>query len=417
MPDTARPVPIVTPLSEVRAVRPAEVCPDVLPAAAPLYPSVLPVVVARPDAPEVLPVRRGPGYFVVRLALGFFRACVAIFGAVVLTFGLAVLAAVPVVQFLSLGYLLESAGRIARTGRLRDGFIGLRRAAVVGLLVVGFVLVMLPSWFVAGAAESAELIDPGGPAARGWRVGHIILTLLTLLFVVAVLTGLLALHVYLRGGRRQCGGYYAAARDAVWDFVTGLRLPYYFWLGLRGFVGALVWIAPPVTLLAVGRQAPLLGWLGALLFGIVLMYLPFLQTRFAAEGRFRAFFQLRAVRAEFRRAPWLFALTLYTTLLFALPLYLLKIEVVPRDAAWMESLVFMVFIFPARLLTGWACGRARHRPRPRHWFFRWTGRLSMIPAAMFYVLIVYFTQFISWYGIWSLYEQHAFLLPVPFLAM
>jgi hypothetical protein len=41
----------------------------------------------------------------------------------------------------------------------------------------------------------------------------------------------------------------------------------------------------------------------------------------------------------------------------------------------------------------------------------------MIPVAAFYVLIVYFTQFISWYGIWSLYEQHAFLLPVPFFSM
>ena len=35
------------------------------------------------------------------------------------------------------------------------------------------------------------------------------------------------------------GGYYVEARDAVWDFVTGLRLPYYWWLGFRGFVGGL----------------------------------------------------------------------------------------------------------------------------------------------------------------------------------
>jgi hypothetical protein len=30
-------------------------------------------------------------------------------------------------------------------------------------------------------------------------------------------------------------------------------------------------------------------------------------------------------------------------------------------------------------------------------------------------VIVYFTQFTSWHGVASLYEQHAFLLPVPFL--
>jgi hypothetical protein len=35
-------------------------------------------------------------------------------------------------------------------------------------------------------------------------------------------------------------------------------------------------------------------------------------------------------------------------------------------------------------------------------------------VAGFYVLIVFFTQFTSWTGVWSLYEQHAFLVPVPF---
>ena len=39
----------------------------------------------------------------------------------------------------------------------------------------------------------------------------------------------------------------------------------------------------------------------------------------------------------------------------------------------------------------------------------------MLPVVGFYVLIVFFTQYTAWYGKWSLYEQHAFLLPVPFL--
>ncbi len=41
----------------------------------------------------------------------------------------------------------------------------------------------------------------------------------------------------------------------------------------------------------------------------------------------------------------------------------------------------------------------------------------MLPVAAFYALIVFFTRYSSWYGIWSLYEQHAFLVPVPFLSM
>jgi hypothetical protein len=169
--------------------------------------------------------------------------------------------------------------------------------------------------------------------------------------------------------------------------------------------------APPLVL------APLVGWAGALLLMAVIAYLPFLQARMAEKGRFLAAFDVLDVRAAYRHAPWIFALSFVLTLLSAVPLYLLKIETVPREAAWLPSLVFMAFIFPARLLTGWALACANHRPQPAHWFFRWTGRLPVVPAVLFYVLIVYFSQFTSWNGVWSLYEQHAFLLPVPFFGM
>ena len=52
-----------------------------------------------------------------------------IFGTATLIVGLSVLATIPVVQLLSLGYLLEVSGRVARVGRLRAGFVGVRRAA------------------------------------------------------------------------------------------------------------------------------------------------------------------------------------------------------------------------------------------------------------------------------------------------
>jgi hypothetical protein len=222
-------------------------------------------------------------------------------------------------------------------------------------------------------------------------------------------------------GRLVRGGFYADARDRVWDFVMGLRLPHYFWLGVRGFGVALAWLVIPVSFLALGHSrlpgAPLLGFFGAALLAVVLLYLPFLQLRVAAAGRVGAGFNVFAVRDGFRRAPWAFAFAVVVTLLFALPLYLLKIEIVPREAAWLPGLVFMAFIYPARLLTGWAMGRAARRAEPRHWFFRWTGRLPLLPAAGFYVLVVFFTQYTSWNGVWSLYEQHAFLVPVPFFAM
>ena len=99
----------------------------------------------------------------------------------------------------------------------------------------------------------------------------------------------------------------------------------------------------------------------------------------------------------------------------AIPLYLLKIEMVPREAAWLPSLLFVGFLFPARLACGWAYARGAPARTARHWVWRGMGRLGMVPDRRLYVLIVFLAQYTSWGGVWSLYEQHAFLLPVPFL--
>ena len=367
-------------------------------------------------------------HFLIRC---FYAVCTAfewLFGLACLFVGLAVLAALPLLQFLSLGYLLEAGGRVARSGRLRDGFIGVRLAARLGGVVAGCWPFLLPVRFVSDMARAAEIINPGGRTAANWRTALLGLIGLTFLHLVCACARGGKLRYFLWpfnfvwvARRLVRGGYYTEARDAVWDMVTALRLPYYFWLGFRGFVGAFAWLLLPVTLLAVGHApfpaAPLFGFLGALMLAIVLMYLPFLQMRLAATNRLREVFNLRAVRADFARAPVAFAFSFVITLLFALPLYLLKIEIVPREAAWLPSLVFIAFIFPARLLTGWALGRAKRREKPRHWFFRWTARVPLLPAALFYVLIVFFTQYTSWNGAWSLYEQHAFLLPVPFFGV
>ncbi|MFT7643128.1 MAG: hypothetical protein ACI9G1_004893, partial [Pirellulaceae bacterium] len=130
-----------------------------------------------------------------------------------------------------------------------------------------------------------------------------------------------------------------------------------------------------------------------------------------------AMFELREVRAKFRKAPLAFLFALFVTLLFAIPLYLLKIELTPREVVFIPSIVFIAFIFPARLLTGWAYGRAKKRTEPRFFVSRWAARLATLPIVGAFVFIVYFTKYISWNGAWSLFEQHAFLVPVPFLGM
>jgi hypothetical protein len=218
------------------------------------------------------------------------------------------------------------------------------------------------------------------------------------------------------------GRMYAEVRDAVWDFVVSLQLPQYFWLGLRGFVGALAWLLLPSLMLMAGTSGGgpvtiLIGYLGALAMAFVLLYLPFLQTHLACQNRFAAIFEIREVRSQFRRAPIAYWFALAITLLFALPLYLLKIEPPPRELWWTLTIFFVLFIYPARLLTGWAVGRALHHSRPRFFLFRWLARTAAVPVVLFYVFILFFTQYTSFVGPASILEQHAFLVPVPFLSL
>src|SRR6516162_3382101 len=97
---------------------------------------------AQAEAPVGLAPRPSP--LASCLWSGLKSACEWFFGAATLIVGLSVLAAIPLLQFMSLGYLLEACGRVASTGRLREGFIGVRQAARVGGMALGTWLVLLP---------------------------------------------------------------------------------------------------------------------------------------------------------------------------------------------------------------------------------------------------------------------------------
>jgi hypothetical protein len=386
-------------------------------------PSELPIAeeVSEPGNPEFVPVvypRRG----LVRRGIVRVGSVINwLFGLTSLWIGLAVLASVPLFNFLTLGYLLEASGRVARSGRLRDGFIGVRTAARFGGIAVGGFLFWLPLYGMSYMAERAQIIDTTGRIAWKWETWLIVLTVLYVLHVVATC---------LRDGRLRSffwplnslwllrrsfnENVLKTARDTLWNNLAALHLPYYFWLGVRGFVGAFLWLIVPLALLGQGHRVIALGVLGGFLLGLVVLYLPFLQTRFARDNHLRAFIQLRAVRRDFRCAPIAFAIALTIHLAFAIPLYVLKIEVIPRDLMYLEGLIFIAFIFPARLLDGWAYSRATRRNCPCYWLFRWASRLSVLPVIAAYVLAVFASQHLGWYGVSSLFEQHAFLLPTPF---
>jgi len=355
-----------------------------------------------------------------------------LFGLASLLVGLALMATIPVLQLLSLGYLLEAGGRVARSGRLRDGLIGFSQARRLGSIVAGTWISFLPVRFISSMWYSAQLVDPTSDKTLNWRIA---------LCVVTVVVALHVVWAWNRGGRlrhflwpapvrfvRWMGGrgQYSAARDALWQFVGSLHLPYLFWLGWRGFLGAMIWLTVPI-LLFIGATtleagpAMISGLLGSLTLGLVVLHLPFLQLRFAASGNWKDLFRWRNVVRGFFRAPLAAWAALFLTLLFALPLYLLKIELTPREVALLPSLVFVVFMLPARLITGWAVYRCS-RPRTDRW--KWlrrglcgTSMLAAIPVIGFYLVAVFLTRYTSWYGVWSMFEQHAFLVPVPFLGM
>ena len=297
--------------------------------------------------------------FVGKLARGIGWVAEGVFGLISLVLGLSILAALPVAQFLSLGYFLESSARVARSGRLRDGLIGVRPAARVGGMVMGTSLSLLPLWLAGSPGDSAELIDPGGPVARGCanRV-----TRCDLAHALAHCHGacsrrpaapfLLAVrHAILAGSQGEAGGVLRQGTRRV----LGLRglvaaaalLP--AWTdGIRGDAGMADLAGEPDR-----RQRPLStpGFRGRLPAGPRGTVDSVPSGAYAVEGRLPACIPPRRARPAFAEPPGHSPSRLLILVVASVPLYLLKIEMIPREAAWLPSLVFVIF-WP-RLIFWW----------------------------------------------------------------
>lgn len=342
---------------------------------------------------------------------------------------LAVLSAIPILQLIALGYLLEVSGRIARSGRLRDGLFLLDQAGRIGAAIVAVILLSLPIRLTAAWAQAAQLVNPAGTAPLVLRIVGTLLVLL-----IAAHIG----SVWFRGGRlrsyfrprpiqffRQIWrpANWLEARDRLWDFAASMQLRQLFWLGTRGMVATLLWLLIPAAILIGTTRdgqtglAAIVGALGLIAMAIVLLYLPFLQARFAAQNRWRAMFEVGPIRSAFRASPCFFWLGLTVTLVFAVPLYLLKIEATPQEVVWLPCIVMVAFMLPARLFTGLAVGRGERRtPGGTRWhkLLRISCRLLCVPIVFGYLGIVFLSAFTSWDGLATWFQQHALLVPVPF---
>lgn len=340
---------------------------------------------------------------------------------------LSVLAAIPVANFLALGYMLEGEGRVVRSGRLRDGVPLLGGLPRLGAVVFGTWASLLVVRAVATLAVDAALVDPDGAAASRWAVARLVVAPLVGLHIALAWRAGGSLSAFLRPLRnaRYChacwreGTLWSGAADGIAAVIRGIRPLRLFVLGVGGFLGAFVWLVVPTLLFSRLRDtqhpgAALVTIAGGVLLLAVLSHVPLMQARFAAEGRMAAFHEVAAARAVLRRGPLLVPVALVLLYGLSLPLSLLKVIATPRDAVWLLTPIFVATIFPARLALGWAIARAGRQPRPRWIGFRLLGMALLTAALTVYLFLLFFTPAIDALGRRVLLDHHALLLPTPF---
>lgn len=444
------------------------------------------VVEARSDAVQTIDVEVVEKRSWPFQILGFFSWAISrTFGVASAIFFLALMASIPLLQFISLGYLFEVVGRVGRSGKFRDGFVDLAKAAKLGRIVLGTWLCLWPIRIVTIMWYNAWLIDPTSSQTtlmRALQIGLIVLIVphvlaawfcggrlrhffwplvapfsiaiwfaRKLIGVPAVKESLGSLTNWAAPGLVEDianvkpiddwflpavlvknllnGTLFTGARDRVWDYLKHLRLPYYFMLGLKGFAGSLLWLFGP-TMLLIGSTmlissnelstdeltgfSFLLALLALMICSVVFAVLPALQAHFATQRRFGCFFEFGAAWRVVRGAPFMYLMAVTMMFVLAVPLFLFDIERIPAELIWTLVVVFMVLIWPGKILLGWAYGKGANREKPRPWWLATPIFLITFPLTFSYCFLLFFTRYTAWNGAWSLLENEVFLLPVPF---
>jgi len=400
--------------------------------------------------------RMGPGRFPgfwkpIRSAFWFLHVA---FGTGCLVLILAILAAIPGLNVLTLGYLLDPQRRVAESGRLRDGFPLLVLAPRLGVIVLFSILFLIPVRIQALRVSDAAVIL----GATHERVVQMHSNLLILQAIVAIhlilaiaraattagsdLEIRLSISSLIRAnilnGTVSC--FFRPIRNVRWFLRTTftragrdemfagieqvmqvIKPVHHFWIGLKAFFGAVVWLFIPAGLLvaysAPGRTSPIFGVLSFL--GVVLMipvaaWLPMLQVHQVVVGRFRAIFSVSAARHVIRHAPLSWMLTTVLMYVMTFPLYLAKIKLLPADALLVLTPFFIILTYPARVLVAWAYHRGMNRTEPAWRPLRWGVRLVMLPLLAAYAAFLFLTPFVSELGKAAPLENQAFLGPVPY---
>lgn len=372
--------------------------------------------------PGIFPGVRRPFrslWWLVKTAVG--AACVVLV--------LAIMAAIPGLNILTLGFLINAQKQVAVSGRIRDGFPLLKIAPRLGILAVFTLLFCIPLRIQAARLSDAlVLLGPQHQQTQRLQAVLFFLQWLVALHLLAAILNGCTVSCFLRplrNFRRLLAWRHREKRQQVSEVLQALLTllsPWqHFVLGLRGFFGAVLWLVLPTSLLvsyaAPDRTRPIFGvlsFLGGLLLIPVFAWLPWLQVQQAVQGRFMAIFSVSSVRLAIRSAPlaWLLSTVLLYVLTF--PLYVGKIRLPPQDALLILTPFFVLLTYPARLVTAWAWYRATTREQPAGRWLHIPVRLIMFPLLGLYSFFLLLTPSISELGRSAPFENQAFLGPVPY---
>ena len=390
---------------------------------------------------------------------------------------LALLAAIPGVSLLTLGMMLNAQAEVGRTGRFASGFPLLPISTRVGTIGFMCLLTLIPVLLASQVADGQSVIaELSGLPQQSFTVGTRILqavafvvmalalacggrlrdflwpfqrfpqttmglSILVIAFFVALILcvvspplmgvfGLLLLLSAVIRTVRNVPKLTALIQSGEWtesvnfwsERLIELFQPWHhFKLGLKAAAGALMWLALPTFLLSLGtaapRQNPGPGYFASFVGGILLIpvaaWLPLLQCHQATTGRFAAIFEIKTAREIIRRVPLRWAIATILLYGLAIPLYLSKIVVPPADATFLFTPLFILIIYPCRILMAWVYGSGLARETSTTRLVRWPVKVFIVPIIGFYSLIVFFIPLISEAGTRAMYENHAFLLPIP----
>jgi len=343
---------------------------------------------------------------------------------------LALLAALPGLNIISLGMLIDAEANVGRTGRFRDGFPLLPVSTRIGTIGIMVGLFLLPIILLSTLANSQDVVREISGLDQG-NLRTITTVIQAMIFVhltLAIANGggfwrfLRPLSNILRLRRDWKNGRFADGVNAWTTRLLQLFKPVQH-LRIAAFAaaGAICWLAIPTLMLGAFSTQPRVEPGGAAFASVVgghLMipvaaWLPLLQCHQAAPGRFMPLFEIRQAREILHRPPIRWAGATIMLYGLAVPLYLSKIVVPPADAFWLLTPLFIIIIYPTRLLMGWVYGTGSQREERANALVHWPTRVFMIPLLGLYSLILFAVPLISEAGPRAMFENHAFLLPVP----